>query len=244
MQALTIPAPVSGTLLGWVLSPSRVVKADELLGEVRAADGTRHAILAPADGYFSAGPNGGAAVEEGAQLATLHPSRTAADAPRAAVRAAMPAPVLSPTPIAPRPVERPVEARAPSSPPVEVERSAPPTPPARVERRGPPIMMELTMSPDARKRPLPPVPEQERLERKTYYLTPSQMARIRALSDELTSGGEGATGESEILRAAVELLLAHSTPALLAILKENRERERRGRYGSGYPRPGRPPKRK
>jgi hypothetical protein len=44
--------------------------------------------------------------------------------------------------------------------------------------------------------------------------------------------------ESELVRAAVEMLLSLPQPALLQWVEENRRREEAGRYGTGFPRPG------
>ena len=57
---------------------------------------------------------------------------------------------------------------------------------------------------------------------------------LAALDDESIPTG---VNESELVRAGIELLLGLPRPALLDVLKGNRDREKRGKWGRGRPRP-------
>ena len=217
MQAITIPAPAAGRLLGWAIAGVQLVTGGELLGEIEASDGTRYPLLAPTAGEVWRRAERGDLVEVGAPVAGFTPS-----APSEALQRP-PAPSTA----SPQPTPTPVPARA----------TAVPSAPRKV-----PIVEELELESLA---PRPtPVPASARTPRPrtkhaTYHLTDDQQERLKRLVLELKlEGGELATmSESEALRAAVEMLLALPAPALAATLRENRARERAGKYGVGWPRP-------
>jgi hypothetical protein len=77
--------------------------------------------------------------------------------------------------------------------------------------------------------------KRERTKHHTTHLTGGQIRRVKKLSQRLDLDDTvPGCGEAELMRAAVELLLGLPEPALLAIIEQNRERERAGGYGTGY----------
>ena len=107
-------------------------------------------------------------------------------------------------------------------------------------------MEELTFDdvepPKSKQRQAPQAkPKRGKTTHKTYHLEEGQVQRIRRLALELKLDDQAPVdcNESELVRAAVEMLLELPRPALRAVIKANREREKAGRYGSGWPRPGR-----
>ena len=267
--SLTIAAPTAGTLLGWALSPVRMVAAGDELGAVKDAAGTTHAIVAPAAGEFRASRDRGAVVAAGDELAILWPSRPA-DAPRAPLRVeTVHAPSSAPRPAAPatarhsapqRPapiVEELTMPRAKKEKPAPEPgkfalRDAPATRPEPVETPRETVERHAATAADAPALPeLPRVKgdtvERRRTRHATYHLTGGQQEAIKelALSLKLVGGDElGSVGESEIVRAAIELFMSMPGAAKWAVLKDNRQREIEGKYGSGWPRPGRAARRK
>lgn len=227
---LELAAPATGRVLGWAIAGVEVVTAGRLLCEVLGEDGGRHELRAPVAGQVRQAANRGATVEAGARLATLYPSQPVERAT---------APYSAPQPPTARYSGRP--APSPSSAAPEARHSAPQPPTARAA----PVMEELTM-PRKKAAPAPapspsPSVEGKRTLHATFHITPSQQARLkrRVLELKLEGGELASVGESEALRAALELLLELPAPALAAVLKQNRERERAGKYGAGWPRPSR-----
>lgn len=82
--------------------------------------------------------------------------------------------------------------------------------------------------------------KQRKTTHKTYHVEESQVQRVKRLALELQLDDQAPLdcNESELIRAAIEMLLALPRPALQATLSVNRDREKAGRYGSGWPRPG------
>lgn len=213
MPDIMIAAPAAGRLLGWAIAGVQLVTGGELLGEIEAPDGTRYPLRAPGEGEAWRRAKRGDLVEEGTPVAGFT-ARTPSEALQQP---------LAPAPAAPRSTPAPAPARA----------TAAPTAPRSV-----PIVEELKLEPP----PPPSAPARTprpRTKHATYHLTDNQQERLKRLVLELKlEGGELATmSESEALRAAVEMLLALPGPALAATLRENRARERAGKYGVGWPRP-------
>ena len=78
---------------------------------------------------------------------------------------------------------------------------------------------------------------------RTYSIGDHQEADIARLAktlqlEALSDDSIPPANESELVRAAVDLLLGLPRPALLDVLKANREREKAGKWGRGRPRPG------
>jgi pyruvate/2-oxoglutarate dehydrogenase complex dihydrolipoamide acyltransferase (E2) component len=85
-------------------------------------------------------------------------------------------------------------------------------------------------------------PKRKRTKNRTYSIGDHQEAGIARLAkalqlEALDNPEVPAVNESELVRAAVEMLLDLPRPALMAILKANREGEKRGKWGRGRPRP-------
>ena len=77
---------------------------------------------------------------------------------------------------------------------------------------------------------------------RTYSIGDHQEADIARLAktlqlESLADDSIPPTNESELIRAAVDLLLGLPRPALLEVLRANREREKAGKWGRGRPRP-------
>lgn len=87
-----------------------------------------------------------------------------------------------------------------------------------------------------------PARKKARTKAKVYRVTPDQVQQVKALTQQVRAHEHAPTGppisESELIRASIELLSSLSLEAVLAIMAENRERERAGKYGAGWPRPG------
>jgi hypothetical protein len=77
---------------------------------------------------------------------------------------------------------------------------------------------------------------------RTYSIGEHQEADIARLAktlqlEALSDDSIPAVNESELIRAAVDMLLGLPRPALLDVLNANREREKAGKWGRGRPRP-------
>jgi hypothetical protein len=85
-----------------------------------------------------------------------------------------------------------------------------------------------------------------RTKAKVYRVTPDQEQRIKKLARKVNAADGAPEGqevtESELMRLAAEMLDGMPRPALMALVRENRERERAGQYGTGWPRPQKPKK--
>lgn len=86
-------------------------------------------------------------------------------------------------------------------------------------------------------------PQAKKTKNRTYSIGDHQEGDIAKLSkalqlEALDNDAIPACNESEIVRAAVDLLLGLPRPALLEVLRANREREKVGKWGRGRPRPG------
>jgi hypothetical protein len=87
--------------------------------------------------------------------------------------------------------------------------------------------------------PLPARPHRDRTTRRTYHLAESQVEAVRELSLKLRLEPDRTihANESELVRTALAMLLELPAPALQEMIRANKQREKSGRYGSGFPRP-------
>jgi pyruvate/2-oxoglutarate dehydrogenase complex dihydrolipoamide acyltransferase (E2) component len=214
-------AEATGTLHLWKVQKGQQVSVGDALAWVRSADNGGHTIRAACSGVIRAiiAP-AGKKLTAGEVVCYVEPqdapeSRQASDA--------------TPRPGQPRNAsQRPngaaheVIARRPSTLPAVEEASVPSTPAASSTK-----------------------PKRGRTTHKTYHLSEEQTKRIKRLSLELRLDDNAPDcNESELVRAAVEMLLSLPQPALLQWVEENRRREAAGRYGTGFPRPGKRRKRR
>ena len=232
MSTLQIVAPAAGRLLGWVLSGVPVVTAGALLGEVEDAGGKVHELRAPAAGRFWPLTKRGELVTAGEPLATLDAKGSEG----------------MPT--------GPSEAKIVQSPSRPPQRS--PAPPVAIPvAREAPIVEELTLDPPSNapggatrgagvsspslsaSRGSGGNVARQKTRNRTYSMAVHQEDELKRIVHRLALEGGPAVNESELVRAAVAMLLALHRPALLDVIEANKARERAGAYGVGRPRPGR-----
>jgi pyruvate/2-oxoglutarate dehydrogenase complex dihydrolipoamide acyltransferase (E2) component len=239
----------SGRLVEWLKKPGDSVEKYEPLATIETTDGVETEVTAALSGVikllmFHAGTE----IESGATLCYVQPS-TIHKHPKAYVP-----PMGGPIQDVPKAPDAPVTRLIPQSPSVPIQE--PPAPlkaltrrstmgPLQEENTSPPIE-ELTMPESGTQgvepRPQSATPKSQRRKtaHKTYHIESSQVTRLKRLALELQLAEQGTFdyNESELVRAAIELLLELPRPALIATLGVNREREKQGCYGSGWPRPG------
>lgn len=239
----------SGRLIQWLKKPGDPVEKYEPLATIQTADGVETEVTAALSGVvkllmFHAGTD----VQSGATLCYVQPASLPPPAPTRMPKATTlqsTAPGATDAPLSRLTIE---SFRVPLAPPV-----VPPKPLIRRSTLGPvqsgdtltPVE-ELTMPdvplsvPDSRPASARLKSQRRKTTHKTYHIEASQVARVKRLALELQLADDEALdyNESELVRAAIELLLELPRPALLATLRVNREREKQGCYGSGWPRPG------
>lgn len=86
--------------------------------------------------------------------------------------------------------------------------------------------------------PKPKRQQRQRTRHATWHVTDEQADRLKKTVAQLTLQNISAN-ESELVRAALEMFFALPEPARQAMIRENKEREMAGRYGVGWPKPGR-----
>jgi pyruvate/2-oxoglutarate dehydrogenase complex dihydrolipoamide acyltransferase (E2) component len=212
-------AAAPGTLHAWKVQKGQVVEAGEVLAIVRSATSGHYQLLASCAGIVRAilAPVG----------KKLTPSEVVCyvepqDAPESRQASdATPRPRQGQNASQrPNGVASDAITRRPSTQPAVEELSVPSTPAASSTK-----------------------PQRGRTTHKTYHLSEEQTRRIKRLSLELRLDDNAPDcNESELVRAAVEMLLSLPQPALLQWVEENRRREAAGRYGTGFPRPGKRPR--
>lgn len=230
----------SGTLVRWLKKPGEKVGQYEPLAEV-AANGLATALTSTTAGVVKAlMVREGARIGSGDVLCYIQPAEASPSPAQGGQRD--PAPFRAVTP--PPPPAPASTSRAASREPL-VERNGSSPEPRSWTLADLPEMEELTFDdvepPKPKQRQTAkPKPTRGKTTHKTYHLEEGQVQRIKRLSLELKLDAHAPVdcNESELVRAAVEMLLELPRPALRAVIKANREREKAGRYGSGWPRPG------
>jgi pyruvate/2-oxoglutarate dehydrogenase complex dihydrolipoamide acyltransferase (E2) component len=206
-----------GGAVAWRVGKGARVTKYQVLASIGDLD-----ITAPAAGHLTAlmFPEG-ATVAAGAIVAYVTPQRPV-ERPQA--------PESHNTPQAPAaPQERPQ-----AEPGEAIEDRSP-------RRRGSHVA-PLEVVPIVEPAPAASKPRRKRTKNRTYSIGEHQEAGIARLAkalqlEALDNPEVPAVNESELVRAAVEMLLDLPRPALMAILKANREGEKRGKWGRGRPRP-------
>lgn len=239
----------SGRLVQWLKKPGDPVEKYEPLATIQTRDGVETDVTAALSGtvkllMFHADTE----VESGVTLCYVQPASLGAS-PRILTRA-----VDTPASTSPGGTEAsvarltvpmlPLPLATPQSPESAPERRSTLGPVAASDTRVEVEELTMTEPPfdavQSRPGPTLPTPPRRKTTHKTYHIEKGQVARVKRLALELQLSEQGAAdyNESELVRAAIELLLDLPRPALLATLGVNREREKHGRYGSGWPRPG------
>lgn len=239
-EAVTLlPAIGAGRLVQWHCKPRTRVQRYELIATIDGSDGAGEIeITSPYNGIVRALMlREGELVSPGTVLCYIEPD-TPPQRPRAPARRTQESsPTLS-LPDSPPPASRP--AAAATEPEAEPEPSSPRRSTLLPDIEA--LVLERASVPQA---PATPARQkkQPRTVAKVYRVTPGQVERVKALvhevNTEASEWGGPPLSESELMRAAIELLDSLSTRALLAIVQENRAREKEEGYGTGWPRPTR-----
>ena len=229
----TVTAPEPGTLLGWGVAGGQLVEAGARLGEVLSAAGERLALLAPERGTITLlAKQRGQPVEAGQPLAEISPSRPS-EALQGATRGASAQRGTRPphepkSPVASR-LARHEPPSAPSAP-----REAPIVEELRLEAPEPlsPPPALATAAPSQHAERPPAKGERLRTKNRTYSIGTHHERAIARLAHELALDDSApSAGESELVRAALSMLLDLPRPALVALVERNKARERAGGYG-------------
>lgn len=243
-----IKAPSAGRVIKWNVAAGAVVEKYATLGEFEDDSGPVE-LTAPVAGIMGRPVASGAAVQAGATLCYIAPPQ-------------QDSPLVLHVPIveqsrqnAPRATQSPTRANnAPIAPAIALEDAPPPAPTKAAQsgpRRGFPSaqpqadqaalaaqVVELESKPKGKGRAKP-----KRTRNRTYSIGEHQEAALARLAGALSlehidNSNIPAVNESELVRAAVEMLLGLPRPALLDVIKANKEREKAGAFGVGRPRPG------
>ena len=230
-KGLPVTAIVGGVVMWRVAKGATVAKYDPLAlvddVEITAAYNGRVSALMVAEG---------GTVAKGATIAYIDDGKPVT--PQKPLQAA--APTVGPN------TRTTTETR---NPPQQVQTAAPIAQPSQKPRvrRGSHIeaatlaagVVELP----SEKAPKSPKKPQKKTVNRTYSIGDHQEADIARLAktlqlEALSDDSILPANESELVRAAVDLLLGLPRPALLEVLRANREREKVGKWGRGRPRPG------
>lgn len=234
-EAVTLlPALGAGRLIQWHCKPRTQVERYEILATIDSADGAGEVeITSPYKGTVRALMlREGDLASPGMVLCYIEPDMPSQHRSPPAGMVASGAPARAENSSPSRPAAAPVVTEPEPSPP---RRSTLlPDIEALVLERMPASKSAATSS---RKKKKP------RTVAKVYRVTPGQVERVKSLVQQVNGEALDLDGpplsESELIRAAVELLDSLSTRALLAIVQENRTREKEEGYGTGWPRPTR-----
>ncbi len=140
-----------------------------------------------------------------------------------------------------------VEAHSPPEPPT-ARQTAPtprkhPIPPISANRpQSAPVLLEpvrLEVEPPTAKPPKPK-PSRERVKHRGFYILPCQERAIKRLVADLSLDEEKPLpcNDSELVRAAIDLLTTLPAGALRATVEAYKAKEQAAKVGSGWPRPG------
>lgn len=230
----------AGRLVRYMVRPGQRVEKDATIARVLDAGGLPVDVAAPFSGEVASLPfQQGECFPVGAAIAYL-----ISDAPQARQR---PAPV-APAPTVAAIAKTPQRATGEASEPVEQPAPLPIAPPAPPRRSTMPPALELTILEPEEEPALELVkPTKKKTKNRTYTLGSHQEASIARLAHELNGlalDGKGkGVNESELVRAAVRMLLDLPRPALIAMIDANKAQEKQEGWGTGRPRPGRGSKR-
>jgi pyruvate/2-oxoglutarate dehydrogenase complex dihydrolipoamide acyltransferase (E2) component len=206
-------AEASGTLNAWRVQKGQIVEVGDVLATVRSAKNGGYVVKAACSGVIRA-----------------------IIAPAGKKLAAGEVVCYIESQSAPAPPQRTPAPRARENTSVTGSASQPSTMPAKRQSTLPAVE-DSSIPATATK--IDERPKRGRTTHQTYHLSEDQVKRIKRLSLEMKLDEEAPNcNESELVRAAVEMLLSLPQPALLQWVEENRRREEAGRYGTGFPRPG------
>jgi pyruvate/2-oxoglutarate dehydrogenase complex dihydrolipoamide acyltransferase (E2) component len=212
-QPVRLPQGIgAATVTSWWVRPGQLVNAGDTLATVGAGN-MRRGIVSPIAGKVRAlTVREGATVQAGATLAYVQP-----EGPPEPPTARQTAPTPRKHPIPPIGSNRPHS--APQSAPVLLE----------------PVRLEVE----------PPAPskqaKRERVKHRGFYILPSQERAIKRVVADLSLDEEKPLpcNDSELVRAAIDLLTTLPAGALRATVEAYKAKERAAQVGRGWPRPGR-----
>jgi pyruvate/2-oxoglutarate dehydrogenase complex dihydrolipoamide acyltransferase (E2) component len=213
-QAITLPKTLDAAqVTSWWVRPGQLVNAGDTLATVGAGN-MRRGIVSPIAGRVRAlTVREGATVQAGATLAYVQP-----EGPQK--------PLTAPTPR-----KHPIPPIGPNRP-----HSGPQSVTVLLE----PVRLEVE-PPATRKAK----PTRERVKHRGLYILPSQEHTLKRLVAELSLDEEKPLpcNDSELVRAAIDLLTTLPAGALRATLEAYKAKEKAAKVGSGWPRPGQAGKR-
>jgi pyruvate/2-oxoglutarate dehydrogenase complex dihydrolipoamide acyltransferase (E2) component len=210
-QAITLPKTLDAAqVTSWWVRPGQMVNAGDTLATVGAGN-MRRGIVSPIAGKVRAlTVREGATVQAGATLAYVQPEGPPEP------------PTARQTAVTPRkhPIP-PIGSTRPQSAPVLLE-------PVRLEVEPPTA------------KPPKPKPSRERVKHRGFYILPCQERAIKRLVADLSLDDEKPLpcNDSELVRAAIDLLTTLPAGALRATVEAYKAKEQAAKVGSGWPRPG------
>ncbi len=216
-QAITLPKTLDAAqVTSWWVRPGQMVNAGDTLATVGAGN-MRRGIVSPIAGKVRAlTVREGATVQAGATLAYVEP-----EGPQK--------PITAPTPR-----KHPIPPIGPNRP-----HSAPQSahvPNLRTQKKEP-----LRAAPVEEKPAPSKQAKRERVKHRGFYILPCQERTLKRLVAELALDEEKPLpcNDSELVRAAIDLLTTLPAGALRATVEAYKAKEQAAKVGSGWPRPGR-----